>query len=534
MITRSELGTGPRRDRLTVRYGFWVLIVLALGLRLVNLDKSLGRDEIATFFSARLDWGELIPYVLTYDAHPPFLPVLLHLWTTISSSVWWGRFLIVLLGVGVCGWVYAIGREYRDRATGLQAMLFATVAPALVWGSQYLRVYMLSTFFLAASVYTMLRLLQGHRDRATWVGYAVAISLSVYSFYYAGCVWIAQNIYVLINRQRMRNLGSRWWLVQAAVVASWIPLSFLLAVQFFDKIVQIDWVVEQRGFYVGSIYVGGWVRSFQSVFGLDPLFMFEMPLSELLPRSQLLALAGLIVLMVTGTLLLALRGSRLNREEGEENQVGFLMWMAIIPVLIANGAGEAFDIAVAPYYFLFGSVPMAVLLTDAIRAPPFPILRRGLTWVLLGLAMVRVLQLYPIEPDNWKAIAAYVDEVSRPPDCVGTARVGRQPLLFYRVSDSPLMAFGEYYTPGKSTTRSNLLRLQKDLKPCRQIWMVYDAYRFDSSKTFYHQWLVDQGYLRGEEREFKGASVVLYHKNKVGSLLSPDGPTANARASDSL
>ncbi|MDV2502405.1 MAG: glycosyltransferase family 39 protein [bacterium] len=534
MIARSELGNGSRRDRATVRWDFWILLLVALGLRLVSLDKSLGRDEIVSIFSIRLGWGELVPYTLAYNSHPPLLAVLLHLWTTISSSVWWGRFLIVLLGVGVCGWVYAIGREYRDRAAGLQAMLFATVAPAFVWGSQYLRGYMLYTFFSAASVYTMLRLLEGRRDRATWAGYAVVTSLSVYSFYYAGCVWIAQNIYVLISRQRMRSLGSRWWLVQGAVAISLIPLSFLFADQFFGKIISNDLLVQQRGFYVGSIYVGGWVRSFQSVFGLDPLFLFETPLSELLPRSQLVALAGLIFVGILGTLFLALRGSRLTRGNGEENQAGFLIWMVVIPVVIANGVGEVFDVAVAPYYFLFGFVPLAVLLTDVIRAMPHPLLGRCVIVALVCLAMVRVLQLYPMEPDNWKAIAAYVDEVSRPPDCVGTARVGRQPLLFYRTQTFPLMAFGEYYIPGQSTAKSNLLRLRKDLEPCRQIWMIYDAYRFDSSKTFYHQWLVDQGYLRGEEREFKGASVVLYRKNKVGSLLSPDGPTANVRASDSL
>jgi mannosyltransferase len=217
-----------------------LVLLLALGLRLYRIEgQSLWNDE-GTSVALAARSLEAITASAANDIHPPLYYYLLHLWIALfGNSELAARSLSALFGTLLVLLTFALGRlcielpgsEQANNPVGLLAALFAAISPFQIHYSQEARMYALSAFMGALSMYAFVRLLgnwqaeavggnppqtqravfrhftapvwgsNGHRY-GMMLAYVAIACLLLYTHYFAASLIVAQNIAFL-----------GWWLL---------------------------------------------------------------------------------------------------------------------------------------------------------------------------------------------------------------------------------------------------------------------------------------------------------------------------------
>jgi len=270
------------------RIALILILLLAVALRLYRIDQqSLWNDEGTSVALAGRDLLAITRGAAN-DIHPPLYYYVLHVWIALlGSSELAVRSLSALLGTGVVWLTFALGLQFGPRRgkaptppwLGLTAALIAAVSPFQVYYSQETRMYMLSTFLGALSMWLFLRLLASRRGLAgllasrrglagllasrrglagllaAWrandaagqaqapqgrgwgalVAYAIVTTLLLYTHYFAATLLLAQNLAFLWWLARQRSFSHppalratpRWIMAQALIVGSYLPWLFV-------------------------------------------------------------------------------------------------------------------------------------------------------------------------------------------------------------------------------------------------------------------------------------------------------------------
>ncbi len=152
-----------------------IAVLAAVGL-LPWLDKPIFPDEGASLDSARLGWTALWQHSRVVDL--VLLPYysLLHLWTQVSISIEWARFLSLLAFGLTVFLVGLLGARLGGRFCGVLAAIVAATNPLLVTAALSARPYALSALAATAAVGALLRWLEGGRVRWVWWFCAASIA----------------------------------------------------------------------------------------------------------------------------------------------------------------------------------------------------------------------------------------------------------------------------------------------------------------------------------------------------------------------
>lgn len=214
-----------------------IILILALGLRLIGINQSLWLDESISVNVARLPMGEIISSFSTRDFHPPGFYLILNLWIKIvGSGVIQMRIMSVLFSLITIWLVYRIGILWKDKKTGLWAAIFTGVNPLLIYYAQELRMYSMMTMFLMGAIYFWIKIIKTSTSSEqksfkvtgkTWLGFNLMIFLAFLTFY--GSVFLsAALILSLVWQRKIKGfLGSIWGLFLAIVVISPLLLTQL-------------------------------------------------------------------------------------------------------------------------------------------------------------------------------------------------------------------------------------------------------------------------------------------------------------------
>lgn len=179
----------------------YLILFLALFLRLINLNQSLWFDEAINVVTAGFSdfWYFMTKYSVG-DFHPPGWFAILWGWGHIFGfSEISGRMPSVILGVATVGLTFLLGKELFNKKVGLFASLLLAISPLHVYYSQEARMYVLAAFAVTLSCY-FLHLLITNKKWA-WLGYIVSLVLILYSDYVAYLVIPAQIIYLIWVRK---------------------------------------------------------------------------------------------------------------------------------------------------------------------------------------------------------------------------------------------------------------------------------------------------------------------------------------------
>ena len=159
-----------------------LILILALGLRLVNLGQSLWLDEASQATMSQKTISD-IWYQRSGDFHPPLFYILTHYWMQINKSEAFLRLLPVTFGVVSVGLIYLINKKI-----GLLAAFFLAINPYHIYYSQEFRSYSMLAMLGILSMYFLVK------KKYIWM--AIVNTLILYTHYSGMFLILAQFLIV--------------------------------------------------------------------------------------------------------------------------------------------------------------------------------------------------------------------------------------------------------------------------------------------------------------------------------------------------
>ena len=215
---------------------------LCLLVRLIDLDgKSVFADEMSSFTFATMNWTAFWHVITGSEANMALYYVLLRFWIRIGDSVWFIRFLSVILAVATVPVIYYIGTKLFSRYTGLLAALLFSLNVYHISYSQAARGYTLAVLLVSLSCLYFVKSIE---DPDIWIAaaYVMASTAALYSHFFAGFVLLAQFVSLFFLRSRVAIIRKIRLMVVIAVLGS--PLLVFAAIH---KTGPLAWVQPPTG-----------------------------------------------------------------------------------------------------------------------------------------------------------------------------------------------------------------------------------------------------------------------------------------------
>ncbi|HEU5182520.1 MAG TPA: glycosyltransferase family 39 protein [Candidatus Polarisedimenticolia bacterium] len=250
----------------TLRWLPGILLAAAALLRFSALTRqSLWLDEILSMRGANriltLDLASEL-----FNRHGPLYFYLVAPILAMGGSEAGVRGLSALLGVGLVGAVYLLGRDLVDRRIGLAAGAAAAFSPFAVWYSQEARYVSLYLLLAAVSLWSAYRF---SRDEGARYGviHVVSTLLMLFAFPAGIFVSLGENLWLLASRPGSRKVG-RWLLLQGLIGLVFLP--WLMAAYDLNP---VDLLPGQNAHSLSEISTGS-PRALRLVHLPYPLFVF--------------------------------------------------------------------------------------------------------------------------------------------------------------------------------------------------------------------------------------------------------------------
>lgn len=148
----------------------WIVLGLALVLRLISLNQSLWLDEATTALVSKMSLGDIFTKFLPGDFHPPLYYILMKGWVSLfGSSEIVLRIPSVIFGIGLIYFVYLVTQKLFDQKTAFISSLLTATSGLLIYYSQEARMYMFVAFLVAVAFYLFLE--------EKWVLFSIILTL---------------------------------------------------------------------------------------------------------------------------------------------------------------------------------------------------------------------------------------------------------------------------------------------------------------------------------------------------------------------
>lgn len=371
-----------RRDRSII--GLGLILLLAFALRWSHLGaRNLWFDEAWSWYVSRQPVSVILEEGRS-NIHPPFLHIVLKVWTALfGESRVALRMPSLLANVGTIGLTYVLGRWMLSRRVALLAAFFLALSPHQVFYAQEARMYALVTVLTVGAVLAHVRLLRemgmlaGAVARASsgrrllgWAFiYMLSGALALYTHVFGALVLTALAVHFLglvawrSHRGDLpappRLLLRRWALWQLGLGLLYAPWVTTFIYQVFSRPRQ-GWrpplealtLVGECFLFLGKMSVGAFVYPQGVYYALKNLFEYRWTGEMLLRAWENLSLYPLAI--GTGAFLLW-RGGR------AVGGVNLLSVLFFLPVILISGIllviRQYMDFGryltmITPYYFL--------------------------------------------------------------------------------------------------------------------------------------------------------------------------------------
>jgi hypothetical protein len=202
-----------------------VIILVGTGLRFYGLGaQSLWYDEGVSAWVARLPVREMVAWTAA-DIQPPLYYLLLGGWLRIAGwSEYALRYPSVFFGVLTVALMFTLLRRWRKpTSAALWAAGLAALHPLLVYYGQEARMYSLLVALSVWAACLAAPAMNGRAKAATWFGYVVAMTLALYTHYFAAFLVVAFAV-AWMSSARARAGGWRGFvLAHFAIVLLYLP-----------------------------------------------------------------------------------------------------------------------------------------------------------------------------------------------------------------------------------------------------------------------------------------------------------------------
>lgn len=383
-----------------ILFMIWLILAIALVLRLIAMNQSLWLDEaINVNNAAALDLKSLVLNYSLGDFHPPLYHILLRGWILVfGSSEIAVRIPSIILGVSTVYLTYLIGKKLFEGKTALIGATLMATAPLHIYYSQEARMYALAAFLASLSVYFFISILK--KDTlSSWLGFIASTTLMLYSDYLPYFLIPVYIIYLVFERK----------IVGKATHRAFIP-AFLIIFIFL-----IPWLlIFPKQISVGLSAAAASPAWAQVVGSHEIKNLLITPAKFTIGRisndnnltyALLFAPAGIFITFLF--LISLFRMSHLR---------SFLAYWLFGPIILAYLA--SFFIPIFAYFRLIFVLPaFYLIIASAINIVNWPLLTRFFLAIALSINLLSA-SIYFLNPkfqrENWRDAVAYVHQNSTP------------------------------------------------------------------------------------------------------------------------
>ncbi len=508
------MGNGRRILKIII---FFAILIIAISLRAIDLDKGYNSDEGIMLSLAKATPAKLMAAVIEESVYPPLSYYLLHLWIKIgrNDSEPWVRSYFVIFGIGVCLLVYLIANAYLNSSFGLIAFFIAATSPFLIWASQFLRSYIDSCFWALLSTFFMLLILKGDVRLRNKVGYTLSTICGLYTFYFNIFIVLSQGLYFMFTNYKQFKKIRDWLFLQLITVIMFIPGIFM-ALSQTKNVTAVNPQYGAKGFQIFGLQAGQYARGIAALFGIDPAFLFIRPLVEDVNKSVLIAMVFFVFFFTALALIYfirSLRALQINK--------GLALFFPLLPFSII----AVYSMMVEFFYFPFNVkylISAHAIFIGAISASVYYKINRK---VVSGLLLAAILLVYAA---RWEEARMPEFETKKAYNFISAHMDSEDVFLMVRNTNYylDLSSVKNHIVLGDSLIRDpktgNYLKFSPDglaelndmASSSRSIWF-YRNYGndelFDANKLVM-DWFKNNGYEIYEVKKFKRIDLINYKK----------------------
>ncbi len=468
----------------------YLILLLALGLRLVLANQSFWLDEAASIVIAKQDLPALFSS-LQADFHPPFFYVLLHYWLKLGNfQEWFLRLPNILSGVVGIYLSYLLLLELKvSQKISLAAAFLLALNPFHIYYSQELRMYSLNA---TLAVLSWLLLLKSKTQKKSFAFYFFWVIVSLVNlFTYYGTIFnlFAQFAY-LIAYQRKTALKT---------ITSCL---FALGVSFFFWLPTFLVQLKGGNFLVNALV--GW-KNLSGPLTLKSLLLIPIKFSLgriNLSTNSLYFLAGIsITFYFFSLILISLKEKRMRP---------LALWL-FLPLILAAFA-SIFSPMLGYWRYLFVLSPFIAMLAGGIFSFPKPLAYLNLFTVSLTFLLANLLFWFTpnFQREQWRQAVGYVQS---------------QPSAITIFAFSDAFAPVRWYSPNLNYS-APLRNLMSDPE---ELDLTLSQATNNQSKVLYFEylsqltdphanittWLNNAGFIITSVKDFPGVGFVYEYQNPL-------------------
>lgn len=441
-----------------------IILSLALALRLIFFNQSLWLDESIEALALMGKLGPLLSYALA-DYQPPLYHLIGYIIThLLGYSEMVLRLPSLISGIFTVYFVFKIGEFIMNKRAGVIAGLLTATSPLLVYYSGEGRTYAMTTFFVTASFYYLLKLVKSKSTKFSLL-YFIFTTCFIWTSYLSWFVLLAQGIYIL---QKKRYDILLLQVISGLTLSLWLPS------------------------FIGSLGVGRYTLGLSSAWGMvvGGLTWKSLPLTWVKFVIGRISFDNKILYGFIMGVLLILHLSILKRVAWKK--YSFLLWWVIPPIIL--GLAVASILPVYSYFRVLFALPgYILLLTLGMHTLDN---NRFLICLLLGnLIFLTISWTSPrFRHEDWRTLAN--DLLQEPDTLIGMPSHEQNPgLLYYGIEESRI------FEPQKVKIIGN-----------RIYYVRYAEDLFDVSKTGQANFL-SSGYTITSQKTYPGIQVDIYENS---------------------
>lgn len=461
----------------------WIILLVALFLRLVNLNQSLWLDEATQAILSQKSLYS-IWFERAGDFHPPLSYLLYHFWMFLGTSEIWLRFLSVLFGVATIFIIYKISKKLFNQQVAIFAALFMATAPFHIYYSQEIRMYAIATFFALLSMYYFVR------DKR--IGYVLSTTALIYTHYMGGFLILAQMVYLFFHKKG-----------EILNYLKYLGFIFLLYIPWAPRLLnQLE-----NGFSANQ-YLPGWAN----FLSLDP--SLAIPLTFLKFSIGRINFDNLSLYSFFAAVVLAFFGylTTLGLLKNKTKEVKLLLFWLLIPIFLAWLISFLIPIN-QPFRLLFCLPAFYILLAIGIETLSSRI--RPWRLAVAGVLLVNFLSagIYFTNPkfqrEDWRGAVSFINKsLNENSKVIFAWSEPFPPYYWYQGKDGIGVVKKFPATENGVSKNMEALNSKKEIYFFEYLQALSDPNRYTSS------WLTENGYSLKQTLNFNGVGLVYHYSSK--------------------
>jgi tetratricopeptide (TPR) repeat protein len=435
---------------------FWLIMLLALGLRLYNLHEEpvfLDAYTSVVHLEPPDAWQESPYYerwrmsvnheardgLLEYlKANRRFDPATMPMYYSLEYlwSRWVGRtipvirLLSVLLGMMILPVIYLFGRSLWGRHAGLVAMALTALSPVYCYYSREIRMYILLGLLALLSSYTFMQLWRDRRLR-WWFLHGGCAFLLLWTHPFATLLPFAQGLFLLFFYWREFGRIVKWGFLQIFVAIP--PLIYIASIRFWGKDQTSFLMIPELRIFLGDLLADDAVNLTYQFVAMPAAWLHFVSEKTAQSIVRIANEAGYVlialIIVSTGWLGLALTWKAFRRKEKAESGEAaahdsgkwycyLLLWW-LVPPLVLYAASVFWRPCIHPRYTVHCALALYLLLGGAAAMLPGRWTRRLAAAVLVGFFAFEQMYVFgSIQGPDWKSAAEYIHENAKEDDLI--------------------------------------------------------------------------------------------------------------------